>query len=185
MARRVMLHDPPDRFVAGAVGPPGERAFYLQAASGDRVHTVALEKEQVRLLAERMLEVLDETLASDPTADIPAASPAGLADLQALKLPIEAEFRVAALALGWNRATHRLVVEAYSALDADDDVPDLESDEDPDADLLRVRLTGATARVFAEHALQVVAAGRPACPFCHLPLDPSGHVCPRANGYRR
>lgn len=185
MARRVMLHDPPDRFVAGAVGPPGERAFYLQAVSGDVVHTVALEKEQVRLLAERTLELLGETLASDPTADIPVASPVGLADLQTLTPPIEPDFRVAALALGWNRATHRLVVEAHSALNADDDVPDLESDEGQEADLLRVRLTGTTARVFAEHALQVVAAGRPSCPFCHLPLDPAGHVCPRANGYRR
>lgn len=185
MARRVMQHDPPDRFVAGTVGPPGERAFFLQAVSGDIIHTVALEKEQVRLLAQRMQEVLDETLASDASCGIPAVSPTGLADLQILAVPLEPEFRVAALALGWNQATQRLVVEAHAALTEDDDVPDLESDGPLGADLLRVRLTGTGARVFAEHALRVVAAGRPECPFCHLPLDPTGHVCPRANGYRR
>lgn len=185
MARRVMQHDPPDLFVAGTVGQPGERAFFLQAVSGELVHTVALEKEQVRLLAQRMVEVLDETMTSDPASGIPAVSPAGLADLQVLAAPIEPEFRVAALALGWNQATHRLVVEAHAELTEDEDVPDLESDDPAAADLLRVRLTGTGARVFAEHALRVVAAGRPDCPFCHLPLDPKGHVCPRANGYRR
>lgn len=185
MPRRVLLHDPPDRFVAGTVGPPGDRVFMLQAVSGDVVHTVVLEKEQVRLLAERMIEVLDETLARDPRCGIPATSPAGLADLQALRDPLEPEFRVAALALGWNQATQRFVVEAHAGLDEDNDVPDLETDPPEGPDVLRVRLTGTAARVFAEHALEVVAAGRPDCPFCGLPLDPRGHICPRANGYRR
>lgn len=185
MPRRVLLHDPPDRFVAGTVGQPGERVFMLQAVSGDVVHTVVLEKEQVRLLAERMIEVLDETLARDPLCGIPAASPAGLADLQDLQPPLEPEFRAAALAMGWNQATHRLVVEAHEAVDENNDVPDLETDPPDGPDVLRVRLTGTAARVFAEHALAVVAAGRPACPFCSLPLDPRGHICPRANGYRR
>lgn len=185
MARRVMQHDPPDLFVAGTVGQPGERTFFLQAISGDLVHTVVLEKEQVRLLAERMLEVLDETLAADPLSGIPPHAPAGLRELQVLRPPLEAEFRVVALAMGWNQATHRLVVEAHAESEVEDDLPDLESDDPRAPDVLRVRLTGTGARVFAEHALQVVAAGRPDCPFCHLPLDPRGHICPRANGYRR
>ena len=185
MARRVMVHDPPDRFVAGAVGPPGERTFFLQAISGSAVDTLLLEKEQVRLLAERMVEILDETMSSDSGADIPSSAPPGLLELQVLQPPLEPEFRVAALSLGWNRATHRLVVEAHAATDEDNDVPDLEADVPEGPDLLRVRLTGTGARVFAEHAETVVAAGRPDCPFCHLPLEPSGHICPRANGYRR
>lgn len=185
MGRRVIVHDPPDRFVAGTVGEPGERTFLLQAASGSLMHTVLLEKEQVRLLAERMLEILDETMDSDPAADIPASAAEGLLGLQVLQPPLEPDFRVAALALGWNRSTHRLIVEAHAGTDEDDEVPELESDEEEGPDLLRVRLTGTGARVFAEHALTVVAAGRPDCPFCHLPLDPSGHICPRANGYRR
>ena len=105
--------------------------------------------------------------------------------LQVLQPPLEPEFRVAGLAMGWNQATHRLIVEAHAGLDEHDDLPELESDSPEGADVLRVRLTGTGARVFAEHALSVVAAGRPECPFCHLPLDPVGHICPRANGYRR
>ncbi len=185
MARRVIVHDPPDRFVAGTVGPPGERTFFLQAVSGELAHAVVLEKEQVRLLAERMIEILDETMASGLGADIPATSPTGMAELQVLQPPLDTEFRAAALALGWNQATHRLVVEAHAGLGEDDEVPDLESDLPDGPDVLRVRLTGTGARVFAEHARTIVAAGRPECPFCHLPLGPDGHVCPRANGYRR
>ncbi|HEY5033265.1 MAG TPA: DUF3090 family protein, partial [Actinomycetes bacterium] len=43
----------------------------------------------------------------------------------------------------------------------------------------------AVARAFAQRAAAVVGAGRPPCPFCGLPLDPTGHLCPRQNGYRR
>jgi uncharacterized repeat protein (TIGR03847 family) len=185
MPRRVFVHDPPDRFVAGAVGAPGERTFFLQAVSGNVVHTLLLEKEQVRLLALRMQEILDETRESDPIAGVPVNAPSGLSRLQTLQVPLEPEFRVAALSMGWNQATHRLVVEAHAELDENDDVPDLESNAADGPDLLRVRLTGTAALVFAEHALEVVAAGRPECPFCHAPLEPAGHICVRANGYKR
>src|SRR5260370_111542 len=50
--------------------------------------------------------------------------------------------------------------------------------------VLRVRITPAMARAFAQRALQIVAAGRPPCPLCGLPLDAQGHVCPRQNGHR-
>ena len=185
MSRRVLLHDPPDKFVAGSVGEPGERTFFLQAVSGPAIDSVVLEKEQVRLLAERMIEVLDETREEDPHAGIPVASPPELLEQQELEVPLEPEFRVAALAMGWNQFTHRVVVEAHAGLDDAGDIPDLETDELEGFDVLRVRMTGTAARVFADHALAVVAAGRPDCPFCHLPLDPIGHICPRANGYRR
>src|SRR5881227_1291857 len=56
----VYFYDPPDRFVAGAVGQPGERIFYLQATSSGRVTSVVLEKFQVSLLAERIDELLEE-----------------------------------------------------------------------------------------------------------------------------
>ncbi len=57
-------------------------------------------------------------------------------------------------------------------------------DSDPDGpDLVRVRLTPLAARAFVERSLRTVAAGRPPCPFCGQPLDPTGHICPRKNGY--
>ena len=60
-----------------------------------------------------------------------------------------------------------------------------DSADDAQGAVLRVSLAGAAARAFAKRALAVVSAGRPPCPFCANPLDPDGHVCPRANGYRR
>lgn len=186
MPRQIFRYDPPDRFVAGTVGQPGERTFYLQARAGDRVTSVALEKTQVAVLAERLGELLDEVVRSTGgTAPVPAVAPAGSEDVDPLDAPILEEFRVGAMALGWDAEGERVVVEAHAIVDDDDaEVPDLGEDEDG-PDTLRVRLTGAQARAFVQRAMAVVAAGRPPCPFCNLPLDPGGHICPRANGYRR
>jgi uncharacterized repeat protein (TIGR03847 family) len=54
MPRQFFLFERPRRFVAGTVGTPGERTFYLQAADGARVISVALEKHQVAVLADRI-----------------------------------------------------------------------------------------------------------------------------------
>ena len=51
--------DPPDRFVAGTVGPPGQRTFFLQASEGRRLSSVSLEKQQVSVLADRINDLLD------------------------------------------------------------------------------------------------------------------------------
>lgn len=197
-----LRYDPPERFVAGTVGPPGERTFYLQARGGGRVTSVALEKQQVALLAERMDQLLDEVVRRTRGATtVPATAPVELADSDPLDTPVEEEFRVASLTLSWDSADERVVVAAGSVdPDADDgdDVDDADDADDaagpaapgladvhPEPVLLTVRITGAMAREFARRAMVVVAAGRPLCPFCALPLDPAGHVCPRANGYRR
>ena len=97
--------------------------------------------------------------------------------------PIFEEFRVGTLALGWDDDAEKVVVEAYAV--ADEDVPDLGEDDEEGVDTLRVRLTSDQARSFILRARTMVNSGRPACPFCGQPLDPSGHICPRANGFRR
>jgi uncharacterized repeat protein (TIGR03847 family) len=205
MSRQVFLYETPERFVAGTVGEPGQRAFYLQARDGSRTTSVALEKSQVAVLAERVDELLDEVLRlSGGSGSVPAVAPTGLEDLAPLEAPVAEEFRVAALVLVWDAETERVVIEAqgpgaepeeidYDALASDtagiaDDTADDGSDDefgDDTADVLRVRLTAAAARAFSKRALAVVSAGRPPCPFCMQPLDPEGHICPRANGYRR
>lgn len=181
----VISYDLPDRFVAGTVGQPGQRAFYLQARAGRRVTSVALEKFQVGLLAERLEELLDEVLRrSGGSAAIPAVTPEGLYDDSPLDQPVEEEFRVGAMALAWDPEEERVIVEAAetdpAALEPEEDVP-----VEPEGSTLRVSLTAGQARAFAERALKLVAAGRPPCPLCGLPLDSSGHVCPRQNGHLR
>ena len=183
MPRQVFEFDPPDRFVAGTVGEPGERVFYLQAAARGRVTSVALEKQQVRVLAERVDELLDEVLRrSGGTAPVPAVAPGELDDLAPLDSPLSEEFRVGAMALAWDEQGERVIIEAGAATEEEE--ADLD-DEENGPDILRVRLTGSAARAFVKRAMAVVEAGRPPCPFCGQPLDPDGHICPRANGYRR
>ncbi|MFF4218934.1 DUF3090 domain-containing protein [Streptomyces nondiastaticus] len=194
MSRQVFLYDPPDRFVAGTVGLPGRRTFFLQATAAGRTTTVALEKAQVEALAERIDELLDEVVRrTGGSAPVPAVAPAELADTAPLETPVEEEFRVGTMALAWDGEHQRMIVEAQALveLDAttDEDLAEAEErllqDETNGPPMLRVRITGTMARAFAKRALEVVNAGRPPCPLCSLPLDPEGHVCPRQNGYRR
>ncbi|ANZ19647.1 DUF3090 domain-containing protein [Streptomyces noursei] len=194
MSRQVFFYDLPDRFVAGTVGLPGRRSFFLQATASGRTTSVALEKTQVAALAERIDELLDEVVRrSGGSAPVPAVSPTEMADTAPLESPVEEEFRVGTMALAWDGEEERMIVEAQALVeleaDSDEDLADAEErllqDDENGPPMLRVRLTGTMARAFAKRALEVVNAGRPPCPLCSLPLDPEGHVCPRQNGYRR
>ncbi|MBU6348096.1 MAG: DUF3090 domain-containing protein [Actinomycetales bacterium] len=181
MSRLIYVFDEPERFVAGTVGEPGERAFFLQARQGARLVTVALEKTQVYVLADRLEDLLDQ-IANDEGISTTAVGPA---DLEPLDSPIQQEFQVGALSLGWNPAAARVIIEAHALTEDDSDVPEIEDDTEIGPDVLRLRLTPVQARSFASRALAVVAAGRPPCPLCEGPLDARGHICPRANGFRR
>ena len=177
MARQFHLFDRPRRFVAGTVGTPGERTFYLQASDGPRVVSVSLEKAQVGVLADRIEQLLDEVVSRTGTA-----LPATQADDEALEQPVEEEFRVGAMGLAWDGDAGLVVIEAQAPVE-DTDLAEQTLEDGPDA--LRVRLEPGTARAFVVRARRVIAGGRPPCPLCALPLDPAGHVCPRQNGYHR
>lgn len=180
----VYSYDPPDRFVAGTVGQPGERTFYLQARSGVMTTSVALEKAQVAQLAERLDELLDEVArrtGADVTPDESGQQVTG--DDGPLELPLNEDFTVGAIALAWDHDGERVIIEAQELTDEPlepltDDVP-----EDGPG-ILRVRITAGDARAFSRRALKVVGQGRPPCPLCGLPLESTGHICPRQNGHR-
>jgi uncharacterized repeat protein (TIGR03847 family) len=185
MAGQLHEFDPPDRFVAGTVGQPGERTFFLQATAGQRMVSVALEKVQVAALAEKLEELLDEVRRRQGTdSQVPPVAPPELEDVGPLSTPVEEEFRVGTLALAWDDDSDTVLVEAQSIEADESEAEDAPETTEFTGDLLRVRLTPAAARAFAKRALRVVAAGRPPCPLCGNPLDPSGHVCPRQNGHR-
>lgn len=180
----VFDYDPPDRFVAGAVGQPGARAFFLQARGQGRITTVALEKFQVAVLADRLDELLDEVLRrSGGRAPVPAVAPAELADEDPLDMPIDEDFRVGTMALAWDPETSQVIIEAQEALDEDAEDAAGPLDDQREPAVLRVRISAAAARAFSRRALEIVAAGRPPCPLCGRPLDPQGHICIRLNGH--
>ncbi|HET6625261.1 MAG TPA: DUF3090 domain-containing protein [Nocardioidaceae bacterium] len=185
----VHTFDPPERFVAGTVGPPGQRTFFLQARAGARVTSIALEKQQVSVLAERIEELLDEVMrAVEADSTIPAVAPVGLEDTDPLEQPIVEEFRAGTMTLSWDAADERIVVEVFPFTEeavVSPDQPEAEIVEPEPEELLLVRLPAGLARAFTKRAQSVVAAGRQPCPFCGGPVDPAGHLCPRANGFRR
>jgi uncharacterized repeat protein (TIGR03847 family) len=179
--RQLHLFDRPSRFVAGTVGTPGERTFYLQAVDGPRIVSVGLEKQQVVILADRLDQLLDEIVERTGTA-LPAAS----VDNDALEQPVDEEFRVAAMGLAWDGDAGLVVIEAQAPVETPEEAEEtlLEDVEDgPDA--LRVLIEPRRARAFVERARQLVSSGRPPCPLCGQPLSPAGHVCARLNGYHR
>ena len=189
MSRRIYDYGKPDRFVAGTVGQPGNRTFFLQAKRGSALVSVVLEKVQVQVLAERMALLLAEVARRGvrvPEALLPADDDTGPLDE-----PLVEAFRVGTMTLAWDGGSDEILVEARAQIEEDeddegeddDDETELADDDPEGPDLIRVRLTPTQARAFAERALRTVSAGRPPCPVCGQPLDPSGHLCPRRNGY--
>jgi uncharacterized repeat protein (TIGR03847 family) len=184
MPRRRYLFDPPERFVAGTVGQPGDRTFFLQARDGARVVSIVLEKTQVAVLADRLDDLLSELERRGVAAAAEAARAAASVDTAPLDEPLNEAFRAGSLTLGWDGEAERVLVEARAQSEDGEEVdPDEDDDEDEDGpDLLRVRLTADAARSFVARAARIVGAGRPPCPLCGAPLDPQGHICPRRNG---
>ena len=184
MSPRILLFDPADRFVVGTVGQPGERTFFIQAEQGARLISVSLEKAQVQALAERLIYMVREIKQSNPLAPIDKVA----RDEAPLSTPIEEEFRVGVIGLAYDDARNVIQIDLQAVTDSDSDeeiefidVDDLSADQD----ILRVIITPGRAESFAKRANVVVGAGRLPCPFCGGPIDPRGHLCPRANGYRR
>ena len=175
MARRLFRFTDPERFVAGTIGVPGDRTFYLQARQGAAVVSLVVEKVQVAALAARMADLI-AAFEVDPWVV------ASRGDDGPLDEPLVEAFRVGVLALAWDPAAERLVVEAQPVSEEGEYVA--ASDEDPDApDLFRVSLPVGPAQAFVRRATELVTAGRPTCPFCGQPIDDRGHLCPRSNSH--
>jgi uncharacterized repeat protein (TIGR03847 family) len=169
----------PDRVAVGTVGLPGSRTFYLQVRAGTQVVSVALEKQQAALLAEKIDEVLDQliTVEGNPFS-IPTSTPPELVDNDQLDA-VQEQFRTGAMSLGWDPTTAQLVIEAHALddVDADDIDESIAGDGTGESEVLLVRMPVGTARAFAKRTREIVGAGRPTCPLCGYPMDADGHVC--------
>lgn len=162
-----MIFDAIDRFIVGTVGQPGEREFFIQLRQSTRLVTVSIEKSQVAALTSRMEMLLSQLRKSGHVA---ATSPV---DDQPLEQPIESDFVVGAISIAWNEETSCVQIEL------------LDIDQDDEAQGLNLHISLQMAQSFTRRAHVVINAGRLPCPLCGLAIDPQGHLCPRANGYRR
>ena len=151
-----------DRFTVGAEGPVGRRTFLVQCKSGDALVTLKAEKQQVSVLAEYLGRLLHDL---DRPENLPV-------DLE-LEEPSEPHWVIGTLGVSYDDTLDRIVLVAEELVG-----------EDEEGDMARFTVTRAQAAAFAMRATSLVEAGRPPCPLCGGPLDPSGHLCPRTNGHR-
>jgi len=168
------------RFTVGTVGLPGERTFYLQFKSGITVISASLEKSQVAALSERLNYMLKEIRMVHPLAPKPQL----VRDSLPLDMPVIDEFRIGSIAIFFDEETHLIQIDLREVSVNDEDIED-DSPLMEDVEVIRAFITPAQAKTFHDRAELVVAAGRQPCPFCGFPIDPQGHLCARANGYRR
>jgi len=166
----------PDHFTAGAVGPQGERVFYVQARERGTLVTLKSEKEQVRALGEYLASLLDRM------PDTGEAVPGDAALLE----PVAAVWAVGSIGVGYDEPNGRVVVILTAAAEEEEEEEGVEraTDEaDEDAASARFAVTRAQAAAFVERTRALMRAGRPICPMCATAIDPGGHVCPRSNGH--
>jgi uncharacterized repeat protein (TIGR03847 family) len=186
--------DPVDRITTDAVGPAGQRTFYLQGRRGDQLVTLLVEKQQVQLLSASVVEILAQI--GKETGQGPSEGEMGLDE------PIIPAWRAGRLSIGYHDERDLLMLEAEELLPEEEEEEEEtveeagEPGEGPDAPAAvdetaaepqRVRFWATREQMLslARHGANVCAAGRPLCPFCHNPLDPEGHQCPAMNGHRR
>lgn len=157
-----------DAFTTGAIGRPGDRVFYLQARSGSQRIAVKCEKQQVQAIVQYLRRVL---------VDLPAPEERPLPATLELSAPVESTFVLGPIGLGYDRTNDRLVLQLEEMVPVDDEGDPVVDDQGK----IRVYVSRGQAAAFCDHADRVVAAGRPDCRWCSLPIDPDGHACPRMN----
>jgi uncharacterized repeat protein (TIGR03847 family) len=164
MASRSFELESVDMIAAAAVGEPGRRHFFLVAREGAEEMTLACEKFHLQGLLTRARQLLEaQELPPDAKLDPSTATPrVG-----------EAEWAIGELGLGYHESKRKFVIVAREV-----------EEEGSEPATARLWISPEQVRAFTEQADAVLAGGRPTCQFCGLPMDPSGHPCPAANGSR-
>jgi uncharacterized repeat protein (TIGR03847 family) len=174
MSAEIIELDDVDGLGAGAVGEPGQRAFYIQARTEQTQLTVLVEKEQVALLAAEAVAFLDKI--ADDYPELPFDIPSTQSVLREPTVPL---FRARLIGLGFDPERELVLLELRERAEDDEEV--VEVAEDDDGYVARIYATRAQVRAMAARGIEAVAGGRPPCPLCEQPMDPSGHRCPRWN----
>ena len=160
----------PDHFCTGAVGPKGQRVFYLQAREAGALVSLKLEKQQVSALADYLERLLEDL----PESREPSRQASQLVE------PLLLSWAIGGLGVIYNERTDRIILVAEELL-ADDEQERSEGDEPPAPAEARFHLSRPQISAFIAQARVIVAAGRPPCPYCGRPFDPVSGFCPCAN----
>lgn len=160
--------DHPDFFVAGAIGEPGRRVFYLQAAQDGEIVSLRCEKQHVASLAQHLDELL---------SDLPPSVPDPIS--RSLRQPVETTWLIGSLAFGFDETTDRIVIIASELMVAE------EADEPFEPAEGRLAITRGQAASLIATTEELLAGGRPMCRICGEPMDVDGHICPRSNGHHK
>jgi len=163
--------DDPQRLTVGALGEPGRRVFFLQARKGTTVVTLKMEKVQVAALAAWIAKTLEDLPSLGHLPEDDELEPEEFA---------EPAWAVGSLGGSYDIDIDRIVLVATEAGEEDEDA----GEEEEQGATARFAATREQMAALAIRATRLVESGRPPCPLCGYPLDPSGHQCPRTNGYR-
>ena len=172
---RARILDPIESFMVGTIGQPGEREFYLQAKYRNGIHSFAIDKMQVTALADRMALLIGELKAADYRFENVIATN--------FEVPLIPEFQIGVIGIIWMGTTEQVSLDLQEIVQGDNDLIPIEEEDGPA--IFRLLMSPDIANGFIGQSRKIVAAGRAPCPFCALPINKDGHLCPRANGYRR
>lgn len=163
-----------DSIRAATIGEPGQRTFNITAQSARGTAIVWMEKDLLLQLSLAIRQLAEEQTAPDaPTAFVPEYAHTGD--------PVSVEFKAGDMRLQYDAAADVFTMEATDPGDRDDD--DAEDAEEQVA--VQFSFGRSAAEEMAEEGQNIVAAGRPICPYCHSPIEPDGHVCPKTNGHSK
>lgn len=152
---------------AEAIGQPGQRTFRIRVWKDDNSASLWLEKQHLQALSMALRQVMAREGLLDAQASSPPATPA---------FPEQptVDLRIGRLALGRDEKSGRFVLWAHEIGSEEEAPPDFACQLDP-----------AQVTTFCDAADAACAAGRPICPLCGGPIDPSGHLCARKNGHSK
>ena len=173
---------PVDHVTTDAIGPPGQRVFYILGAKDDQVISVIVEKFQVQTLAVGVEQFLAEVNTKFP--DLPAASADYEEEKMKIHPPVEALFRVGQVGLGFDAEADLVALELREGVAGEGQEAEAEAEESEDQAVVRLWCTRSQIRALVNWGLEVANRGRPLCPQCGQPMDPEGHFCQRKNGHK-
>lgn len=164
---------PVDHITTDAIGPAGQRVFYIQAWKEERIISVIVEKMQIQSLAVGVEQFLADL--NTRYTDLPNASADYDEDQMHVHPPVDPLFRAAQLGLGYDPEQDLVALELRESA---------EGEPEENTHVARLWCTRSQIRAMANWGIEIASRGRPTCPQCGQPMDPAGHFCVKKNGHK-